>query len=112
MKKYLKEVIAFILLLVVFYILPLFRGNEQPIGSILFLLVLSSILSLIIGCISAEKIKYLYPVACAVFFIPTVFIYYNSSAFIYVLFILVGSAIGLLIGMFIRWIMKKQPSAD
>lgn len=112
MKKYLKEVIAFILLLVVFYILPLFRWNEQPIGSILFLLVLSSILSLIIGCISAEKIKYLYPVACAVLFIPTVFIYYNSSAFIYVLFIFVGSAIGLLIGMFIRWIVKKQPSVD
>jgi len=60
------------------------------------------------GSISKEKIKYLYPFIVAVIFIPTVMLYYNSSALIHSIWYLVISLVGLLIGTAINKLIYKK----
>ena len=107
MKHYGKEWIIIVLQLFMFYILPLFAGPTDMMG-VVFLLVLATLLfSLILGIVSNNKVKYLYPVICAVVFIPSVFIYYNESALIHSLWYLVVSAIGLTVGTGIHLLAQK-----
>lgn len=107
MKKYLKEIIILIIQLIVFYLLPLTAGPADTMGLIVLIILSTFILSLILGIISKEKIKYLYPIIISILFIPTIFIYYNDTALIYILWYLVDSYIGLLIGSIIRFIINK-----
>jgi len=108
MKKYLKEFIILILQLLVFYILPLFAGPTDAMG-VVFLIILSVfILSLILGTISNQKIKYIYPLVISILFIPSVFIYYNESALVHAVWYFVISYIGLLIGSIINLIINKK----
>ena len=101
MKRYLKEIIIFMLLLFMFYIFPLFAGPTDAMGMVLLIIVSTLLLSIIIGSISKEKIKYLYPIIVAILFIPSVFIFYNESALIHSVWYLVVSSIGLLVGTII-----------
>ncbi|MBR5369848.1 MAG: hypothetical protein IK137_00930 [Bacilli bacterium] len=107
MKKYLKEIIILIIQLIVFYLLPLTAGPADTMGLIVLIILSTFILSLILGIISKENIKFLYPIIISILFIPTVFIYYNDTALIYILWYLVDSYIGLLIGSLIRLIFNK-----
>lgn len=107
MKKYLKEIIILILQLFMFYIFPLFAGPTDAMGMVLLILISTFGLGLIIGAISNKKIKFLYPLIVSILFIPSVWIYYNSSALIHAIWYLVVSLVGLLIGTFIKWIIKK-----
>ena len=107
MKKYLKEIIILIIQLIVFYLLPLTAGPADTMGLIVLIILCTFILSFILGIISKEKTKYLYPIIISIIFIPTVFIYYNDTALIYILWYLVDSYIGLLIGSIIRFIINK-----
>jgi len=66
------------------------------------------LLSIILGCISKEKIKYLYSIVIAILFIPSVFIYYNESALIHSIWYLVISSIGLLVGTIIYKLTHKK----
>lgn len=102
MKKYLREVVAILIQMFMFYLLPMCMGNIGALGMVLLILVTTFILSIIIGAISKNKIKYLYPIAVSIVFIPTIFIYYNESAFVHSLWYLVVSSVGLGIGMFIN----------
>ena len=106
MKRYLKETVILLLQLFMFYIFPLFAGPTDAIGMVFLILVSALVLSLVIGIISKEKIKYLYPVVIAVLFIPSVFIYYNESALIHSLWYFVVSAVGLFVGAFVRKISR------
>ena len=108
MKKHIKELIIYILQLFMFYIFPLFAGPTDIMGMVLLILIATFILSVIIGSISNEKIKYLYPIIIAVIFIPTVPLHYNSSALIHSVWYLVVSIIGLLIGLFIYKLTHKK----
>lgn len=101
MKKYLKEIIIFLLQLFMFYISPLFAGPTDAMGMILLMIVVTLILSILIGSLSKEKIKYFYPIIIAILFIPSVWIYYNDSALIHSLWYLVTSNIGVAIGTII-----------
>ena len=107
MKKYLKEIIILIIQLIVFYLLPLTAGPADTMGLIVLIILSTFILPLILGIISKEKIKYLYPIIISIIFIPTVFIYYNDTALIHILWYLIDSYIGLLIGSLIRLIFNK-----
>lgn len=98
MKKYIKEIIILIIQLVMFYIFPLFAGPTDAIGMVLLIIIATFILSTIMGTISKEKIKYLYPIIVAIVFIPSIFIYYNESASIHSIWYLVISSTGMLIG--------------
>ena len=101
MKRYLKEIIIFMLQLFMFYISPLFAGPTDAMGMVLLIILATLLLSIIIGSISKEKIKYLYPIIVAILFIPSVFIYYNKSALIHSIWYLVVSSICLLVGTII-----------
>ena len=99
MKKYIKEIILLLIQLFMFYIFPLFAGPTDAMGMVFLIIISTFILSILMGIISKEKFKYLYPVVVSILFMPSIFIYYNSSAFVHSLWYLVISTIGLLVGL-------------
>lgn len=107
MNRFIKELIILIIQLLIFYVLPLFAGPTDAMGMIVLIILSTLLLSIIIGSISKEKIKYLYPIIISVLFIPSVFIYYNESAIIHSVWYLVDSSIGLIIGNVIQKIINK-----
>ena len=74
--------------LFMFYIFPLFAGPTDAMGMVFLIVVATFLLSFVLGAISNRKGKFLYPLAIAVLFIPSVFIYYNESALVYSLWYL------------------------
>ena len=101
MQKYIKEIIILLIQIFMFYIFPLFAGPTDTMGMVVLIILVTFILSLILGFISKTKIKYLYPVTISLLFIPTIFIYYNSSALIHALWYLVISFTGVIVGTII-----------
>lgn len=108
MKKYIKEIIILSIQIFVFYILPLFAGPTDMMGLVLLIILATLLLSTIIGSISKEKNKYLYPIIVAILFIPSIFIYYNESALIHSVWYLVVSMVGMLIGTIIYKLTHKK----
>jgi len=108
MKKYLREIIIFLLQTFVFLLLPMMMGNIGALGMVFLLLIITFILSTVIGVISNNKIKYIYPIFTALVFIPTIWIYYNESALVHSLWYLVVSSIGLFIGSLINKLLNKK----
>jgi len=106
MKKYLKEIIITLIQIFMFYIFPLFAGPTDAMGMVFLILLTTFVLSIILGIISKNKYKYLYPIIVGMIFIPSIFIYYNSSASIHSIWYLVDSSIGLIIGIIIRKILN------
>ena len=106
MKKYFKEIIILLIQLFMFYIFPLFAGPTDAIGMVLLIILMTFILSTLLAILSNLKIKYLYPVIISLFFIPSVFIYYNESALVHSSWYLVVSSFGFGIGLFIRLLGK------
>lgn len=106
MKKYLKEIIILVIQVFMFYIFPLFAGPTDAMGMVVVILFVTFVLSLIIITISREKIKCFYPIIVAILFIPSVFIYYNESALIHVIWYLVDGYIGVFIGAIINKFIK------
>ena len=107
MKKYLKEIIILIIQLFFFYIMPLTAGPTDAMGLVVLLIFATFILSIVLGSISNNKIKFCYPLVVSIIFIPSVFIYYNESALIHSIWYLVISIIGLFIGIIVKKIIKK-----
>lgn len=107
MKRYIKEIITLILQIFMFYIFPLFAGPTDAMGMVVLILLATTVLSLVLGIISREKIKYFYPVVTAVIFIPSVFIHYNESALIHSLWYLAVSSVGMTAGTLINSIIKR-----
>lgn len=108
MKKYVKEIIILLIQLLIFYMLPLLAGPTDAMGMVFLILLSTFVLSILIGGISNEKVKYLYPVVIAMLFIPSVFIYYNESAFIHSVWYFVVSTIGMLIGTIANKLIGKR----
>jgi len=108
MKNYLKEIVICLLQILVFYLLPKMIGNIGALGMVFLLLLITFILSIVIGIISKNKIKYGYPLLIALLFIPTIWIYYNESALIHSLWYLIVSSIGLVIGITMNKIFNKK----
>lgn len=106
MKKYLKEFIILVMQLFMFYIFPLFAGPTDAMGMVFLIILTTFLFSIIIGSISNKKLKYLYPIAIAILFIPSVYLHYNDSAMIHAIWYLVVSTIGLLMGMLIHKLFK------
>ena len=103
MKKYLKELIIFILQLCMFYIFPMFAGPSDAIGMVFGIIIATLILSFVLGIISGNTIKFLYPIITAVAFIPSVMIYYNGTAMIHAIWYLLVSGVGVFLGSFIHF---------
>ena len=110
MKKIIKEIIILLIQIFMFYIYPIYAGSIDPMGMVFFIWLSVLILSIIIGSISKEKIKYLYPIIISILFIPSVFIYYNVSALVHTLWYLVISSIGLVFGTVIYKLTHRKKS--
>lgn len=102
MKKYIKELIIILIQICVFYIEPLFAGTTDMIGMVLLIIIVTLILSIIMGICSNNKIKYVYPIIVAILFIPSIYIYYNESALIHSIWYLIDSSIGIFVGTLIK----------
>ena len=106
MKKYVREFVILLLQLSLFYLFPLFMYLYEPIGMVMFMLLVTVILSAVLAIVSKNKKKYLYPVVIGVLFLPTVFIYYNDSALVHSLWYFTVSAIGMLVGAVVAKISR------
>lgn len=107
MKKYLKEIIVLLCQIILFYGLPLMAGPTDMMGLVLLLILGTFILSIVLMVISDEKFKYLYPVVVTILFSPSILIYYNSSASVHIIWYLVVSLIGVIIGIGIRKLIRR-----
>lgn len=108
MKKYLKEIAILLLQLLIFYVSPLFTKGRSPIGMVLLIILATAIFSFVIGMLSNNKIKYLYPIIVALLFIPSVFIYYNESALIHSVWYFAVSTVALFVGVIIHKLTYKR----
>ena len=86
-----------------FYIFPMFAGPTDAIGMVFGIIIATLILSFVLGVISGNTIKFLYPIITAVVFMPTVMIYYNGSALIHAVWYLLVSGVGVFLGSFIHF---------
>ena len=107
MKKYAKELLILVIQLFMFYIFPLFAGPTDVMGMVVLIILVTFLLSVIIGAISEKEIKYLYPIVTAASFIPSIFIYYNETAIVHFGWYLVISIIGLLIGVMVHKLTRR-----
>ena len=111
MKRYLKELVILMLQLFMFYIFPLFAGPTDAMGMVVLIIFATFALSLVLGIVNHRAGKWAWPAACAVLFIPSIPIYYNSSALIHATWYLVISAVALSLGSgvsaLVRKLMKK-----
>ena len=108
MKRYINEIVILLIQLFMFYIYPIYAGPIDPMGMVFFIWLSVLILSIIIGSISKEKIKYFYPIIISILFIPSVFIYYNESALVHSLWYLLISYIGLTFGTVIYKLIHRN----
>ena len=108
MKRFIKEIVTLLIQLFMFYIFPMFAGPTDAMGMVLLIILATLVLSIIIGSISKEKVKYLYPIIIAILFIPSVFIYYNESALIHSIWYLVISSVGLILGTIIYKLTHRK----
>ena len=108
MKRFTKELIVLAVQLLTFYAFPPLALPFSPIGMVILMLWATILLSAILGAISGEAIKFAYPLATAVLFLPSIFLYYNESAAVHSVWYLVVSAIGLLIGVALRKIFHRR----
>ena len=108
MKKYWKEAIILVLQLFMFYIFPLFAGPTDAIAMVLLIILATLVLSVILGSVSDNWVKLLYPAVIAVLFLPTVPVYYNESALIHSVWYLVVSSVGLLPSTLIRFLICRR----
>ena len=105
--RYKKEIIILVLQVLLFYLLPLTAGPGDEMGLVAILILSAFALSVILGAISDEKIRFLYPLAAGIFFIPSVFIYYNGTALIQAVWYAVITAVGIAIGTAIQVIARR-----
>lgn len=85
-----------VILIIVFFLLPLlFKGG------IAFLFLINPLAVFLSSIICGGNNKLVLPVVfiTALLFLPTIFIFYNESAWIYVVFYVVVSFVGCFIGM-------------
>lgn len=98
---------ALVLQVFIFYVIPMFADMANAVGMLLILPISCFIISLSLGAFSDGGLKLSFPAAVSVLFIPSVFIYYNSSALIHALWYLVISAVSLGVGSVVKKIFTK-----
>lgn len=107
MKHYRKELLLLLIQFLIFYLFPLTAGPTDMMGIVVVLFFSTLILSILMGILSGHKIKYAFPPAVALIFLPSVFIHYNTTALTHCIWYLIVSLIGLCIGCIIRAFVRK-----
>ena len=108
MNKYIKEIVCLLFQLCMFYVFPLFAGPTDAMGMVFLILAATLLLSLLLGLLSDNGIKFLYPIAISVLFVPSVFVYYNESALIHAVWYLAVSSVSLSVGALIHRIGYRR----
>lgn len=112
--RYKKEKIALAVQLGIFWLIPLIMLKSGPIFMVLLMLWASFVLSLWLCMAATGRIKYLFPLAVVVLFLPTVPVYYNSSALVHAVWYFVISCGAFIMGTVINaaWnhIKKRRQS--
>ena len=106
-KKNLPLTIALTIQLFYFYIFPIFAGKNSAIGMVLSIICATFLISFLLATVWDSKLKFLYPIAISILFIPTVFIFYNASAAVHILWYFVISSLGILFGCTLRFALNK-----
>lgn len=111
MKQILKKLtVYFMILAVVFYLIPITTKMEAPMElAFTLLIVLNPIACLGTGAVYGIKhgFKWYFLMLAPLVFIPSMYIFYNSSAFLYVVIYIIFSATGMGIGCVLRKISMK-----
>ena len=107
LRAHIPEAAAVIVQILLFYGIPLLAGPTDAIAMVLSMLFWTTVLSALLGGISASKLKFLHPVVAALVFMPSLPLYYNNSAWAHVLWYFTVSAIGLLLGTGLRFAVTK-----
>jgi len=108
MKRYLFEASVLFLQLAMFYLFPLTCGPTDAMGMVFLILLSVFFFAVIIGAGSRSPYKFAWPFAVALLFLPSVPIYYNSSALVHSLWYFVISEVGLCISSFLRWAFRRM----
>lgn len=108
----LKKMIPYLSVIVVnFYVLPLFIFNDTGLAMLLMLVILPLICfvcSLIYGV--KNRFNLLYSIFVAVLFAPTLWIFYNYTAWVYIVGYGINSLIGNALGAFLANIINNHKS--
>ncbi len=90
-----------IVLLCIYYLLPLF--NQELFFSIILLLAVNPLFSFVLAYNDAKKfgVNFLFSIVVGLLFIPSIFIYYNSTAYVYGIVYTMISFIGSFIGNYL-----------
>ena len=103
-----KKMIPYLLICgISYYLLPLFGKDTGTF--MLILLILLPLITLVTSAIysSKNRFNFLFPILVGAIFLPGIFIYYNSSAMIYVPGYAFISLVGMLLG---KVFARTQPS--
>lgn len=98
MDKIKKNWVYYFIIFITFYLIPILI---QDTGSGMFiLLIVIPLITLITSIIYGLRnvFDFIYPLVVAILFIPTLFIYYNASAWTYILVYSMIAVIGELLG--------------
>lgn len=99
--------------LLVYNLVPLFMFLDNSVGAIIYgigsLIFINPVYIFSMCLVQAEKANsnVLMPILLVVLFIPTIFIFYNSTALVYIIIYFVLSYLGTFIGTFIKKTIKK-----
>lgn len=109
MKKIKNNFLFYLVIFITFYLLPALFLDSEKDKYITLLLLLFPIVTLLISMIYGKNngIKWYFSFILAIIFIPTIFIYYNTSALVYSLFYLIISLLGQILGYIIEKIVKN-----
>jgi len=107
MKKFFKEIVILFCQLFMFYIFPMFAGPTDAIGMVVLIILITLLLSFVLGIISNNKIRYSYPLVVSILFMPSIFLYYNESALIHSIWYFCVSLLGIVSGMVIKFIIQR-----
>lgn len=102
MDKIKKNWVYYLIIFIAFYIVPMLIKDT---GSGMFiLLIVIPLITLITSFVYGLRntFDFIYPLIVAILFIPTLFIYYNTSAWIYVVAYSMIAVIGELLGKILQ----------
>ncbi len=107
MKNYLKEIICLLISAGVLYIFPAFLHLTDPIGVFVYMFICIFGVSLVLGIISDDIVKFAFPLGISVLYFPTIDIFYNHTASAFLGYFFVISLFGVALGGGIRWLYQK-----
>lgn len=110
--KYSADITIFIVQIAIFYLFPLFTGEFGEIMMVFFIILCTFAVSLMAPIFLHRKVRFFYPIATPVLFIPSVFIYYNESALLQTVWYFIICVIGFSLGLILRKFSGKKSMYD